>query len=160
MLQRATPVPPVPELPAALRRDSADHVRMTSERVQHFLTERYGGFEHDPAWGFHGGFGGNGVVVARQQPSQFLHALLLDGADHGPDGLAQHRSVELVFLATADRDEAFRLEALRLVQRHHLPGLPSELAGAAHFVEPGFGLRQAFAVLKQHYSDCIGFDLI
>ena len=63
LLQRATPVPQVPELPAALRRDSADHVRMTTDRVRHFLTERYGGFEHDPAWGFHGGFGSARVFV-------------------------------------------------------------------------------------------------
>jgi len=63
LLQRATPVPHVPELPAALRRDSADHVRMTTDRVQRFLTSRYGGFEHDPAWGFHGGFGSARVFV-------------------------------------------------------------------------------------------------
>ncbi len=59
----ATPVPHVPELPAALRRDAADHVAITTTRVQRFLEQRYGPFQHDPDWGFHGGFGSARVFV-------------------------------------------------------------------------------------------------
>ena len=54
LLQHATPVPVAPETPAALRRDAADHVRITNERVQRFLSARFGEFQHDPDWGFHG----------------------------------------------------------------------------------------------------------
>ena len=63
LTKEATPVPHVPELPAALRRDAADHVTMTTARVQRFLEQRYGPFQHDPDWGFHGGFGSARVFV-------------------------------------------------------------------------------------------------
>ena len=63
LLEQATPVPVAPETPAALRRDSADHVRITTDRVRRFLTERFGEFQHDPNWGFHGAFGSARVFV-------------------------------------------------------------------------------------------------
>ncbi|MDX6591288.1 MAG: hypothetical protein QOJ13_484 [Gaiellales bacterium] len=63
MLRDATPVPPAPNTPAALRRDAADHVTITDRRVKRFLDEHYGGFEHDPAWGYHGGFGSARVFI-------------------------------------------------------------------------------------------------
>jgi|tagenome__1003787_1003787.scaffolds.fasta_scaffold20565116_1 hypothetical protein len=63
LTQEATPVPHVPELPAALRRDAADHVTMTTARVQRFLEQHYGPFQHDPNWGFHGPFGSARVFV-------------------------------------------------------------------------------------------------
>jgi hypothetical protein len=63
LLRDATPVPPAPHTPAALRRDAADHVSITDRRVKRFLDEHYGGFEHDPAWGYHGGFGSARVFI-------------------------------------------------------------------------------------------------
>jgi hypothetical protein len=63
LLTEATPPPPAPETPAARLRDSADHVDMTTRRVRRFLDERYGGFQHHPDWGFHGGFGSARVFV-------------------------------------------------------------------------------------------------
>ena len=59
----ATPPPPAPSAPAALRRDAASHLEITDRRVKRFLDERFGGFEHDPAWGYHGGFGSARVFV-------------------------------------------------------------------------------------------------
>jgi type III secretion system-like peptide-binding chaperone len=63
LMARQTPPPPAPETPAALRRDAADHVRMTTERVRRFLAQRFGDFQHDPNWGFHGAFGSARVFV-------------------------------------------------------------------------------------------------
>jgi hypothetical protein len=63
LLRDATPVSPAPHTPAALRRDAADHVSITDRRVKRFLDEHYGGFEHDPAWGYHGGFGSARVFI-------------------------------------------------------------------------------------------------
>lgn len=63
LMESQTPPPPAPHAPAALRRDAADHVRMTTERVRRFLSERFGDFEHDPDWGFHGAFGSARVFV-------------------------------------------------------------------------------------------------
>ena len=85
---------------------------------------------------------------------------MLDRSDHRADGLPQHCGVELVLLTAADRNQALGFEALRLMKRRHLAGLSGEFAGGAHFVEPGLGLRQAFAVLKQHHSHGIAFDFI
>jgi hypothetical protein len=63
LLRDATPVPPTPRTPAALRRDASDHVAITDRRVKRFLDERFGGFDHDPAWGYHGGFGSARVFI-------------------------------------------------------------------------------------------------
>jgi hypothetical protein len=63
LLTDAVPVPPPPQTPAARLRDAADHVEMTTRRVQRYLDERYGGFQHDPTWGFHGAFGSARVFV-------------------------------------------------------------------------------------------------
>jgi hypothetical protein len=63
LLEQATPVPIAPETPASLRRDAADHVRITNDRVQRFLGDRFGEFQHDPDWGFHGAFGSARVFV-------------------------------------------------------------------------------------------------
>ncbi len=63
LLREATPPPPAPQPPAALRRDAAEHVVITDRRVKRFLDERFGGFDHDPAWGYHGGFGSARVFV-------------------------------------------------------------------------------------------------
>ena len=63
LLAEQTPPPSPPEPPAATRRDAADHVRVTTERVRRFLTDEYGEFQHDPDWGFHGGFGSARVFV-------------------------------------------------------------------------------------------------
>jgi hypothetical protein len=63
LMESQTPPPPPPHTPAALRRDAEEHVRMTTERVRRFLTERFGKFEHDPDWGFHGAFGSARVFV-------------------------------------------------------------------------------------------------
>jgi hypothetical protein len=63
LMESQTPPPPVPHPPAALRRDAADHVRMTTERVRLFLGDRFGQFQHDPDWGFHGPFGSARVFV-------------------------------------------------------------------------------------------------
>jgi hypothetical protein len=63
LLREATPPPPAPEPPAALRRDAASHLEITDRRVKRFLDERFGGFDHDPAWGYHGGFGSARVFV-------------------------------------------------------------------------------------------------
>jgi hypothetical protein len=63
LMAHRTPPPPPPEAPAALKRDAADHVRMTTERVRRFLTDRFGEFQHDPNWGFHGAFGSARVFV-------------------------------------------------------------------------------------------------
>jgi hypothetical protein len=59
----AVPVPPAPRPPAARLRDAAAHVDLTTRRVHAFLTERWGGFEHHPDWGFHGEFGSARVFV-------------------------------------------------------------------------------------------------
>jgi T3SS (YopN, CesT) and YbjN peptide-binding chaperone 1 len=48
---------------AALLRDAQAHVVITDQRVKHFLDERFGGFDHDPDWGYHGGFGSARVFV-------------------------------------------------------------------------------------------------
>jgi hypothetical protein len=63
LLREATPPPPAPQTPAALRRDAAEHVTITDRRIKRFLDERFGGFDHDPAWGYHGGFGSARVFV-------------------------------------------------------------------------------------------------
>jgi hypothetical protein len=63
LLREATPPPPAPQTPAALRRDAAEHVSITDRRIKRFLDERFGGFDHDPAWGYHGGFGSARVFV-------------------------------------------------------------------------------------------------
>lgn len=63
LIRHSKPVPPVPEPPAALRRDAAYHVETTTKRVQRFLEERFGGFQHDPDWGYHGAFGSARVFV-------------------------------------------------------------------------------------------------
>jgi hypothetical protein len=63
LLTDAVPVPPPPMTPASRLRDAADHVEMTTRRVQRYLDERYGGFQHDPTWGFHGAFGSARVFV-------------------------------------------------------------------------------------------------
>jgi hypothetical protein len=63
LLREATPPPPAPQPPAALRRDAAQHVVITDRRVKRFLDERFGGFDHDPSWGYHGGFGSARVFV-------------------------------------------------------------------------------------------------
>jgi len=63
LIRHSKPVPPVPEPPAALRRDAAYHVDITTRRVQRFLDERFGGFQHDPDWGYHGAFGSARVFV-------------------------------------------------------------------------------------------------
>jgi hypothetical protein len=63
LLSEAVPVPPTPQTPAARLRDAADHVEMTTRRVQRHLDERHGGFQHDPDWGFHGAFGSARVFV-------------------------------------------------------------------------------------------------
>jgi hypothetical protein len=63
LLVQTSPPPPPPETPAALRRDAASHVDITTRRVERFLGARYGGFEHDEAWGYHGAFGSARVFV-------------------------------------------------------------------------------------------------
>jgi hypothetical protein len=63
LLTDAVPVPPAPHPPAGRLRDAADHVELTTRRVHTFLEERWGGFEHHPDWGFHGGFGSTRVFV-------------------------------------------------------------------------------------------------
>jgi hypothetical protein len=63
LLTDTVPPPPPPRTPAALRRDAADHVAITERRVRRLLDERLGGFEHDPDWGYHGGFGSARVFV-------------------------------------------------------------------------------------------------
>ena len=63
LLREATPPPSAPQTPAALRRDAAEHVTITDRRVKRFLDERFGGFDHDPSWGYHGGFGSARVFV-------------------------------------------------------------------------------------------------
>jgi hypothetical protein len=60
---KTVPPPAPPQTPAALRRDAHGHVEITERRVKRFLDERYGGFEHDPAWGYHGAFGSARVFV-------------------------------------------------------------------------------------------------
>lgn len=62
LLSEGTPPPP-PPTPAARRRDAAYHVDFTTRRVQKFLEDHYGGFEHHPDWGFHGPFGSARVFV-------------------------------------------------------------------------------------------------
>jgi hypothetical protein len=63
LLTEAVPVPPAPQTPAARLRDAADHVEMTTRRVRRYLDDRFGGFQHDPDWGFHGAFGSARVFV-------------------------------------------------------------------------------------------------
>lgn len=63
LAEQSTPPPPPPETPAALRRDAAYHLDSTTERVRRMLDSRYGGFQHHPDWGFHGGFGSARVFV-------------------------------------------------------------------------------------------------
>jgi hypothetical protein len=63
LLGEATPTPAPPQTPAALLRDAEAHVEITDQRVKHFLDERFGGFDHDPDWGYHGGFGSARVFV-------------------------------------------------------------------------------------------------
>ena len=63
LVTEAVPVPPPPQTPAALLRDSAAHVDLTTRRVRQHLDARYGGFEHHPDWGFHGAFGSARVFV-------------------------------------------------------------------------------------------------
>ena len=63
LLRNATPTPPAPRTPASMRRDAAEHVAMTDRRVKRFLDERFGGFDHDENWGYHGGFGSARVFV-------------------------------------------------------------------------------------------------
>src|SRR5262249_14185819 len=63
LLRNATPTPPAPRTPAAMRRDAAEHVAMTDRHVKRFLDERLGGFDHHPNWGYHRGFGSAPGVV-------------------------------------------------------------------------------------------------
>jgi type III secretion system-like peptide-binding chaperone len=90
MLRDATPVPPAPRTPAALRRDAADHVSITDRRVKRFLDEHYGGFEHDPSWGYHGGFGSTRVFidvlpVLEESTAVRLSSPVLSDVDLSPD---------------------------------------------------------------------------
>ena len=62
LLAEGTP-PPAPLTPAARRRDAAYALESTTKRVQRFLEENYGTFEHHPEWGFHGPFGSARVFV-------------------------------------------------------------------------------------------------
>ena len=43
------------------RRGAEARVESARERVERFLRERYGEFEDDPHWGYHGGFGSTRV---------------------------------------------------------------------------------------------------
>jgi hypothetical protein len=63
LLAEATPPPPAPETPAGRLRDAADHVTLTTGRVERTLGNHYGTFAHHPDWGFHGGFGSARVFV-------------------------------------------------------------------------------------------------
>src|SRR5437763_11875178 len=63
LLTEAVPVPPAPQTPAARLRDAGDHVEMTTRRVRRYLEAEYGGFDHHPDWGYHGGFGSARVFV-------------------------------------------------------------------------------------------------
>jgi len=63
LMREAVPTPAAPRTPAALRRDADEHVAITDRRIKRFLDERFGGFEHDPDWGYHGGFGSARVFV-------------------------------------------------------------------------------------------------
>jgi hypothetical protein len=48
---------PLPVPRAEPRRGAEERVQSARERVERFLRERYGEFEDDPHWGYHGGFG-------------------------------------------------------------------------------------------------------
>jgi hypothetical protein len=52
---------PVPQV--APRRGADERIRSCEERVTRFITARYGKFERDAVWGFHGGFGSTRVFV-------------------------------------------------------------------------------------------------
>jgi hypothetical protein len=53
-----------PQPPAAVRRGAEDAVAAAEARVERLLRERYGTFEHDPGWGYHGPFGSARVFVS------------------------------------------------------------------------------------------------
>ncbi len=56
-LTGATTGASLPAVEVAPRRGAAERIASTEERVERFLRERYGGFERDEQWGYHGGFG-------------------------------------------------------------------------------------------------------
>jgi hypothetical protein len=59
------PVPPVVEPPAVeARRGAEERVASTEVLVERVLRDRYGSFERDPAWGYHGGFGSTRVFCS------------------------------------------------------------------------------------------------
>ncbi len=55
---------PPPDPHAAERRDSLEAVERAERWVARLLQDHYGGFEHDPDWGYHGPFGSARVFVS------------------------------------------------------------------------------------------------
>lgn len=58
------PAGPPPDPHVAERRDAQEAVERAERWVERLLHEHYGGFEHDPAWGYHGPFGSARVFVS------------------------------------------------------------------------------------------------
>ena len=59
------------------RRGAEDRIASTEERVERFLRERYGTFERDPAWGYHGAFGSARVFVSIDHVLEVSTAVLV-----------------------------------------------------------------------------------
>jgi hypothetical protein len=66
---------PVPQV--APRRGADERLRSTEARVTDYITRRYGQFERDPVWGFHGGFGSTRVFVTVQHTLETSTAVLV-----------------------------------------------------------------------------------
>jgi hypothetical protein len=66
---------PVPQV--AARRGADERIRSTEAHVTQYITRRYGTFERDPVWGFHGGFGSTRVFVTVQHTLETSTAVLV-----------------------------------------------------------------------------------
>jgi hypothetical protein len=66
---------PVPQVEA--RRGIADRIESTTSRVEAALAARYGAFQHDPHWGYHGPFGSARVFVNVRHTLEVSTAILV-----------------------------------------------------------------------------------
>jgi hypothetical protein len=80
------------------RRGAEERVESARERVERFLRERYGEFEDDPHWGYHGGFGSARVFCTVRHYLETSTAIvvaspLLSGVEATPELAAELHAI-------------------------------------------------------------------
>ena len=97
-------------------------------------------------------------IGAIQPPCQLFHAFLFERANHGRSRPAQ---IERRALSRPHHDQAFRANALRLVEHGELVGFGRKFAGAAHLIEPSgreLQLGRCGIVFEQNHRNGVSFD--